>query len=130
MIEYRAAGPDDIEAIRGFLSENGWEKRAADADRFRSMIESADRTVIAIEGERIVGFARALCDGVSNGYIGTVAVAEDRRRQGIAREMVSRLMGDDTSITWVLRSGRDSSVFWEKMGFEFSTVAMERSREG
>ncbi len=31
-------------------------------------------------------------------------------------------------ITWVLRSGRESTGFWEKMGFRKSDVAMENVR--
>lgn len=127
-IEYRPAQPSDYDAIAKFLSQNGWEKRVSDPVRFNQMLENASRTVVAMENDRIVGFARALCDGVSNGYIGTVAVAEDRRRHGIGRELVTRLMGDDPRITWVLRSGRGSDKFWRKMGFEFSSIAMERTR--
>ena len=129
MIEFRGASSEDIDQLRMFLAANGWEKRVANVDRFRKMMENASRTVVAIESERIVGFARALCDDVSNGYIGTVAVAEDHRGQGIGREMVRRLMGDDPKITWVLRAGRGSEAFWKKMGFETSSMAMERTRK-
>jgi N-acetylglutamate synthase-like GNAT family acetyltransferase len=129
VIEYRAAQTRDYDTVRQFLANNGWEKRVADADRFRIMMENASRTVVAFERGRIVGFARALCDEVSNGYIGTVAVAEGMRGQGIGRELIQRLMGDDPNITWVLRSGRGSGEFWRKMGFDVSTVAMELQRK-
>lgn len=128
MIQFRSVKKGDLEPIHSFLAENGWEKRVANADRFRKMIENASRTVVAIEDGRIVGFARALCDEASNGYIGTVAVAEDKRGQGIGREMVDRLIGNDPNITWVLRAGRGSEEFWKKMGFETSSLAMERIR--
>ncbi|HEX8266908.1 MAG TPA: GNAT family N-acetyltransferase [Pyrinomonadaceae bacterium] len=127
-MEYRTVKSEDYEAVRQFLAKNGWEKRVADKERFQTMMENADRTIVAFEGERVVGFARALCDGVSNGYIGTVAVAEDFRRRGIGRELVERLIGDDTNITWVLRAGRGSREFWEKMGFTASNIAMEKTR--
>jgi predicted N-acetyltransferase YhbS len=125
---FRAIRIEDFEAVRRFLAENGWEKRVADAEKFRQMMANASRTVVALDGERVVGFARALCDDVSNGYIGTVAVAEDFRRQGVGRELVERLIGDDKNITWVLRAGRGSAQFWRKMGFRLSEVAMERTR--
>ncbi|MFL6468721.1 MAG: GNAT family N-acetyltransferase [Pyrinomonadaceae bacterium] len=128
MIEYRSPESSDLEAIRAFLAQNGWEKRVEDVGRFRLMIENASRTVVAFDGTRVVGFARALCDDVSNGYIGTVAVAEDKRAQGIGREVVNRVMGDDPNITWVLRAGRGSENFWKKMGFSESEIAMERTR--
>ncbi|MDQ4123830.1 MAG: GNAT family N-acetyltransferase [Acidobacteriota bacterium] len=125
-MEFRRAEPVDYEKIHLFLSENGWEKRVADKERFQKMMENANRTIVAFEDERVVGFARALCDDVSNGYIGTVVVAEDFRKRGIGRELVKRLIGDDTNITWVLRAGRGSKEFWEKMGFTASNVAAER----
>ena len=128
-MKFRAAEPQDYEAVRQFLAENGWEKRVADRERFRKMMENADRTVVAFEGERIVGFARALCDDVSNGYIGTVAVAEDFQKKGVGRELVERLIGDDSGITWVLRAGRGSAEFWKKLGFTVSEVAMEKTRK-
>ena len=127
-MEYRAAEPADYENIRLFLSENGWERRVSDVERFRRMMENASRTVVAFSGDRIIGFARALCDDASNGYIGTVAVAADFRRRGIGRELVERLIGDNTNITWVLRAGRGSEKFWQKMGFTVSEVAMEKTR--
>jgi len=128
-MEFRPITPADYEAARQFLAENGWERRVSDAEKFRKMLENASRTVVAFDGERIVGFARALCDDVSNGYIGTVAVAADKRGNGIGRELVERLIGDDLDITWVLRAGREESgEFWKKMGFSISEVAMEKTR--
>lgn len=127
-MEFRPIKPADYEAVRQFLAENGWEKRVADAEKFRRMMENASRTVVALAGERVVGFARALCDDVSNGYIGTVAVARDFRRQGVGRELIERLTGDDKNITWVLRAGRGSERFWQKMGFSVSETAMEKTR--
>jgi GNAT superfamily N-acetyltransferase len=126
---FRAVKSEDYEAVRQFLAANGWEKRVADRERFYKMMDNASRAIAAFEGARIVGFARALCDDVSNGYIGTVAVAEDFRRRGVGRELVERLIGDDKNITWVLRAGRGSAEFWEKMGFTLSAVAMEKTRK-
>lgn len=127
-MNFRAIKPADYEAVRQFLAENGWEKRVADAAKFRKMMENASQTVVAFEGARVIGFARALCDEVFNGYIGTVAVAEDFRRKGVGSELVERLIGNDKHITWVLRAGRRSAEFWKKMGFTVSKMAMEKTR--
>ncbi len=127
-MEFRPIMPTDYEAVRQFPAENGWGKRVADTEKFRKMMENASRTVVAFDDEKVVGFARAVCDDVSNGYIGTVAVAEVKRRQGIGRELVERLIGNDKNITWVLRAGRGSGKFWKKMGFSVSEAAMEKTR--
>ena len=128
MMEYRPITPEDYEPVRRFLSEAGWQQRVADPEKFVKMMENTGRAVVAFDGPRVVGFARALCDEVSNGYISMVAVASDRRGEGIGRELVRRLMGDDAGITWVLRAGHGSERFWEKMGFKPSGVTMERVR--
>jgi N-acetylglutamate synthase-like GNAT family acetyltransferase len=127
-IEFRKAFKTDYENIRRFLAENGWENRVADAEKFGKMMDKASRTVVALENNRVVGFARALCDDVSNGYIGTVAVDAAFRRKGVGRELIERLTGDDPHITWVLRAGRGSEKFWLKMGFSASAAAMEKKR--
>jgi N-acetylglutamate synthase-like GNAT family acetyltransferase len=130
-IIYRSIEPKDYDAVRQLLIDSGWRNRVEDPDRFKKMIQEAGRVVVAFEGERVVGFARALCDEASNGYISTVAVAEDKRGEGIGRGLVERLTGGEEAdrITWVLRAGRGSDGFWEKMGFKRSEVAMERVRK-
>jgi predicted N-acetyltransferase YhbS len=127
-MQFRPITVDDYESVRQFLSEVGWQHRVHDPEKFKNMLEHTNRTVLAIDGSRIVGFARALCDEVSNGYISMVAVASDRRGQGIGRELVQRLIKEDAGITWILRAGRGSSAFWERLGFKSSEIAMERVR--
>jgi len=127
-MRFRQITPEDYESVRQFLSEVGWQHRVSDPERFKKMLENTNRTVVAIDGSRIVGFARALCDEVSNGYISMVTVAADKRRQGIGRELVRQLIKDEAGITWVLRAGRGSSGFWERVGFQPSEIAMERVR--
>ena len=127
-MQFRSITADDYESVRQFLSEVGWQHRVLAPERFKKMLEHTNRTVVAVDDSRIVGFARALCDEVSNGYISMVAVAGDKRGQGIGRELVRQLIKEDTGITWVLRAGRGSSEFWKRVGFQSSEIAMERVR--
>ena len=126
-VTYREARPTDYAAVKQLLVRIGWGARVANDDRLARMIEGADRSVVACRDDRVVGFARALFDGASNGYISTVAVAPDQQRQGIGRELVQRLMQCDhpREITWVLRSRTESRGFWESLGFRASDTAME-----
>lgn len=127
-LNYRPATAQRYEQVRRFLADNGWAHRVGAPDRFAKLMAGSNRTVVAWEGDTVVGFARALCDGASNGYLSTVAVAESHRGRGIGRELVRRLMEDDPDVTWVLRAGRGSEGFWAKMGFTMSEVTMERTR--
>jgi GNAT superfamily N-acetyltransferase len=82
-----------------------------------------------VENEEIVGFARAISDGLSNGYLSMVVVAEPFRRKGIGQALVQHIVGSETDITWVLRAGRPGAAeFFAKLGFRASSVAMERPR--
>jgi GNAT superfamily N-acetyltransferase len=130
-ITFRPIEPQDHLQVRQLLIDTGWEQRVSGPDRFERMIRGANRTVVALENSRVVGFARALFDNASNGYISTVAVAADRRGRGIGRVLVQKLMevDDPEKITWVLRAGRGSVPFWEKMGFSKSDTAMEIVRK-
>jgi GNAT superfamily N-acetyltransferase len=129
-VEFRPVGPADYEQVRAFLSSVGWESRVKDGRRFVAMMERADRTVVAWEGKRVVGFGRALCDDVSNGYLSMIVVAPEKRRQGIGRGIIRRLTeSGGMDITWVLRAGHGSGPFWEKLGFVQSEIAMERTRQ-
>jgi GNAT superfamily N-acetyltransferase len=131
IVTFRPITRDDYDRVRQLMVDVGWQQRVADPDRFERMIEGAGRTIVAVEDVRVVGFARALFDGASNAYISTVAVAPDRQGRGIGRHMIQRLMAVDDAgkITWVLRAGRGSVPFWEKMGFRKSDTAMEIVRK-
>jgi ribosomal protein S18 acetylase RimI-like enzyme len=126
----RAARDDDREAVQRLLMNCGWDHpRITDPDRFATLFATADRSIVADDDGALVGYVRAITDGVSNGYIGTAAVAPTHRRRGIGRQMVEHLLGDDHGITWVLRAGREGAKeFWQSVGFVPSEIAMERLR--
>ncbi len=127
-MQYRRAIPEDTEAIRELLIEVGWEKQVADYQHFYQMLENSNRTIVALDGSRVVGFARAICDDVANGYITMVAVARDKRKDGIGAELVNTLIGNDPRIKWVITSDKNSIEFWEKQGFRLFKLAMMRPR--
>ena len=127
-MDYLDTVPDRA-ALRQFLASHGWQKRVADEARFGQIIDGADRLVVVEDQGELVGFGRALCDGVSNGYLSMLCVVESHRGRGIGRAIAERLIGDDPQITWVLRAGRPGArAFWEALGFSASTDAMERRR--
>ena len=130
-VTYRPICAEDFEHVRQLLIDVGWRSRVEDRGRFAQMMRGATRTVVAFDGDRVVGFGRALTDGASNGYISTLAVASDYRRHGIGRELVRWLMAVQVppgQMTWVLRAGQGSEEFWSRMGFRRSDCAMELPR--
>lgn len=128
-ISIRDLLPTEVEAARQFLERHGWGHRTGTAEHFAQLIQNSQRTAVALSRQQIVGFARGITDGLSNGYLSMVVVDGQHRRAGVGRALVEHVMGDNTDITWVLRAGREGAeTFFASLGFETSVIAMERLR--
>jgi ribosomal protein S18 acetylase RimI-like enzyme len=73
--------------------------------------------VAAYDDVRLVGFVRAISDGISNAYVKDVMVDPAYRRRGIGREMMRRLMSRREGIRWVLHTSEQAKAFYEAIGF-------------
>ena len=130
-MQVRGIRPSETQAVYELLAASGWSHRIGSLSQFTALLAASQRAIVAVapSGE-VVGFARAITDGLSNGYLSMVVVAPAFRRQGIGRALVEQATASPPSVTWVLRAGRsDASEFFARLGFRASTVAMERRRE-
>ncbi len=113
--------------VDGSLEGIDWVQAKADlaADQFdngrsaaalRLSFEASQHVAIAREGDRVVGMARALSDGVSNAYVLDVWTASAYRRQGIASRMVQRLVEQVPGQHLGLQTD-NAQQFYESLGF-------------
>ena len=85
--------------------------------------ENSQSVCIAYDGERIIGTARALSDGVGNAYVVDVWTHSTYRRQGIATRMMEIIM-EALPGQHVYLFTDDSLGFYEKLGFKPQGVGM------
>jgi len=128
----RPFAPPDLQGAFNLLSTQGWAHRVHSAQDLRQLIEASQRVVVATANGQtgpIIGFARAISDGLSNGYISMVVVAPAHQRQGIGRQLVQALMVGGPGISWMLHASRaQAPEFFAKLGFVPATDAMTRPR--
>lgn len=125
----RCFAPTDLPSAYALLVTNGWAHRIADQDYLQRLINASQTVMVAAAGDKVVGFARAITDGLSNGYLSMVVVAPEHRGWGTGRKLVEAVTGANDSVTWVLRASRSQAPsFFAKLGFVPSEQAMERKR--
>lgn len=114
-MQIRSILHSEMEAARRLLVASGWEHRVGNPAEFRDLLSKSQVTLVAVEDGDVIGFLRALSDGVTNGYLSMLVVAEHHRRKGVGRALVEAAMGDNKRMTWVLRAGRDGvAEFYER----------------
>ena len=106
-IDWTAANAD----LRADDFDNG---RSAAA--LRRSFEQSQHVAIARDGDRVVGMARLLSDGVCNAYLIDVWTLSAYRRQGIASEMVRQLAARVPGQHIGLQT-EDAQDFYTSLGF-------------
>jgi len=85
-------------------------------DALRRSFEQSAHVAIARDGERVVGLARLLSDGVCNAYLLDVWTSSPWRRQGIASALV-RLLVEQVPGQHVGLQTDDARDFYASLGF-------------
>ncbi|WES65737.1 GNAT family N-acetyltransferase [Microbacter sp. GSS18] len=108
------------DAVWEFLSTQAyWGRWRCRAD-LDAQLDSAWRVVGAYRADTgdLVGFARAISDGVAFAYLADVFVAEEHRDQGLGRRIVARMIdeGPGRDFRWTLFTG-DAHDLYAGFGF-------------
>lgn len=85
-------------------------------EALRRSFEQSQHVAVARDGDRVVGMARLLSDGVCNAYLVDVWTASAYRRRGIASAMVGRLLREVPGQHVGLQTS-DAQALYESLGF-------------
>jgi ribosomal protein S18 acetylase RimI-like enzyme len=121
-IEDSLAGVDWQVCKRDLAADNFDNGRSATA--LRLAFEHSQHVVVAWLGDRVIGMARLLSDGVSNAYLVDVWTQSAHRRQGVGRAMVAQLCSAVPGQHVGLQT--DQLAFYRSMGFVEQPQFMSR----
>jgi len=83
----------------------------------RASFERSQHVVIARDGDRVVGMARLLSDGVCNAYVVDVWTHSAYRRQGIASTLM-RMLADAVPGQHIGLQTDDAQAFYASLGYK------------
>ena len=110
----------DVDAVWEFLSTDAYWGRSRTRADFEAQLATAWRVVGVYEADtgRLVGFARALSDGVACAYLSDVFVTTDARGNGLGKELVATMVdrGPGARFRWGLHTS-DAHGLYRQYGF-------------
>jgi len=118
----------DAPSLARLFRAVGWYRKANDVPRLDRMLEGTTQMVSAWDGDRMVGFARAISDQAYNGYISSVAVHPRWQGKLLGERLIEALMEQNDEIKFVLTAVPGIHGFYEKLGFALDPEAMVRYR--
>ncbi len=111
-----------------------WEQLTADLqtddfdngrtpDELRRSFENSAVVAFPWAGDRVIGKARALSDGVCNAYVVDVWTHSDYRRRGIASRLM-RLLAEGLDGQHIYLFTDDAEAFYHQLGYRRQGVGM------
>jgi ribosomal protein S18 acetylase RimI-like enzyme len=121
-IDYRDSHSLDLDQLAALFNAVGWQKRTTDRERLAQLVRGSLWVISAWDGDRLVGFTRAISDGAFNAYLSTVAVLPAYQRRGIGREIVRRLIEGHDGIQFVLHANAAAYPFYLHLDLGFEPI--------
>ncbi|NGZ02455.1 MAG: GNAT family N-acetyltransferase [Nitrospira sp. WS238] len=132
VVTYRHKDPPEASQLLRLFRQAPWAKHRSLGDA-RAMLQHTDLTISAWDDERLIGFGRVLTDFIYRATIWDVIVDKAYQRQGIGKEIVTRILHhprlNRVELFWLCtrRPG-----FYEKLGFtskEQTGMVWSRTKE-
>lgn len=88
------------------------------AERIERAFANSALVLSMWDGERLVGLARVLTDGVAVAYLCDLAVEPDLQGAGVGKRLVDEVLARVEGAELVLRDSSLSTGFYDRLGFE------------
>lgn len=131
MITYEFNAPISPARLADLREAVGWNRIETDlADpRMRNAFH-----LCAFEGDRLVGYAAVVSNGVTDAYIQDVMVHPDQQRRGIGSQLMervlARLQDEGVYMVSVIYGEAALQPFYERFGFSTMLCGQRQMRPG
>lgn len=119
VISYKVNAKIEAHQLAELFSSSGIKRPVDDLNRVKRMIDHANLTITAWDGEKLVGVARAFTDFSFCCYLSDLAVDKDYQKHGIGHELVNEVLkqiGDESNL--LLLAAPESMDYYPKIGFD------------
>ena len=109
----------DVDVVWAFLSQEAYWGRWRSRDDVERQLAGAWRVVGCYHRDSgMIGFARAVSDGVALAYLADVFVLADHRSRGLGHRLVAAMIdeGPGAHFRWLLHTG-DAHDLYREFGF-------------
>ena len=110
----------ELAELVALYSSVGWTSYTAEPERLQLAVRQSLRVVTAWDGERLVGLARVVGDGVSIVYLQDVLVHPDYERSGVGTFLIDAVFEPYSDVRQQVLITDDEPgqrAFYESLGF-------------
>ena len=113
------------ESMQKVYQSVGWNKHTIEV--INQVFAASTHVAVAFKGNRLIGFGRALSDGVFNAAIYDVVVHIEEQGNEVASEIINSLLTQMKSVSCIhLVSTIGNEGFYKKFGFQILKTGMAR----
>jgi predicted GNAT family acetyltransferase len=118
---------DDVDwaALNAAYAADDFDNGRTD-EQLQASFENSYSAVIAYAGDRIIGTARALSDGICNAYVVDVWTLTPYRRRGIARRMMALVTDPLRGQHVYLFTEPETVPFYRELGYQKQGVGLSK----
>jgi len=95
-----------------------------EADIHRKTFSASAAVVFVFDDQRLVGFGRAISDGLIQAAIYDVAVLPDCQGQGIGKQIIDKIVAALPGCNFILYASPGKEIFYEKLNFRRMKTGM------
>ena len=108
----------DVAEVHRYLAEESYWGRGRERATQERLVRESQRVLGLYDGDRQIGFCRAVTDGVAFVYLADVYVLPEYRGRGLGVELVREMVerGPLADRKWLLHT-EDAHGLYEKLGF-------------